>query len=121
MRPGTDLDLARMLGLASVYEEEEFRYAFQGPSKFRTNDASTPNGIALNVLRADRPTAPTAVWFRDSFSISMFPYIADSFRKVVVSEHKELRFDKQLIDEHKPDMVVYQFVERFLSVPIPSE
>ncbi|MBP2313205.1 alginate O-acetyltransferase AlgX-related protein [Azospirillum soli] len=120
-RPGNDLDLARMLGLAAVSEEDEIRFKLRKPTLFRTNDASTPGGIALNILKAKRPTAPTVVWFRDSFSISLFPYIADSFRKAVVTEHAGMRFDKALIEQHKPDVVVYQFVERFLNVPIPAE
>ena len=118
---GADLDLARMLGLAAVYQEEDVRYELLGPSKLRGSDASLPNGIVHNILRADRPNAPSVVWFRDSFTIAMFPHIAESFRKAVITEHKGLRFDKPLIDEHKPDVVVYQFVERSFNAPIPVE
>lgn len=121
MRQGADLDLARMLGLAAVYQEEEVRYDFAGPPKLRSADASMPNGIVQNILRADRPTAPSVVWFRDSFTISMIPYIAETFREAFVTEHKGLRFDKPLIEERKPDVVVYQFVERSLNAPIPAE
>ncbi|CAO3409627.1 alginate O-acetyltransferase AlgX-related protein [Azospirillum largimobile] len=121
MRQGADLDLARMLGLAAVYEEEEVRYELLGQPKLRSNDTSMANGIVQSILRADRPNAPTVVWFRDSFTIAMYPYIAESFSKAVVTEHKGLRFDKALIEEHKPDVVVYQFVERSFNSPIPSE
>lgn len=120
-RQGADLDLARMLGLAAVYQEEEVRYELLGPPRLRSADASMANGIVQNILRADRPTAPTVVWFRDSFTISMIPYIAETFREAVITEHKGLRFDKPLIEAHKPDVVVYQFVERSLNTPIPAE
>lgn len=121
MRQGADLDLARMLGLAAVYEEEEVRYELLGQPKLRSNDTSMANGIVQSILRADRPNAPTVVWFRDSFTIAMYPYIAESFSKAVVTEHKGQRFDKALIEEHKPDVVVYQFVERSFNAPIPAE
>lgn len=121
MRQGADLDLARMLGLAAVYQEEEVLYEPLGPPRLRSNDTSMPNGIVQNILRADLPTAPTVVWFRDSFTIPMYSYIAESFRKAVITEHKGLRFDKPLIEEQKPDVVVYQFVERSFNSPIPSE
>ncbi|WP_169055216.1 hypothetical protein [Azospirillum sp. TSH100] len=121
MRKGADLDLARMLGLAAVYQEEEVRYDFAGQPKLRSADTSMPNGIVQTILRADRPAAPSVVWFRDSFTISLIPYIAESFREAVITEHKGLRFDKRLIEEHKPDVVVYQFVERSLNTPIPVE
>ncbi len=121
MRQGVDLDLARMLGLAAVYQEEEVRYELLGPPRLRSNDTSMPNGIVQNILRADLPTAPTVVWFRDSFTIPMYSYIAESFSKAVITEHKGLRFDKPLIEEQKPDVVVYQFVERSFNAPIPAE
>ncbi|NUB04360.1 hypothetical protein GBZ48_34735 [Azospirillum melinis] len=121
MRQGVDLDLARMLGLTAVYQEEEIRYELLGSPKLRSNDTSMPNGIVQNILRADLPTAPTVVWFRDSFTIPMYSYIAESFRKAVITEHKGLRFDKALIEEQKPDVVVYQFVERSLNNPVPAE
>ncbi|KAA0592582.1 hypothetical protein FZ942_27520 [Azospirillum lipoferum] len=121
MRKGADLDLARMLGLAAVYQEEEVRYDLAGPPRLRSADTSMPNGVVQTILHADRPTAPSVVWFRDSFTISMIPYIAESFREAVITEHKGLRFDKPLIEAHKPDVVVYQFVERSLNTPIPAE
>jgi hypothetical protein len=32
-----------------------------------------------------------------------------------------LRFDRPLVEACRPDVVVYQFVERFLTVPMPAE
>ena len=82
---------------------------------------SIAGGGAINILSADRPSSPTVVWFRDSFTISMYPYIANDFKRAIMIEHKGMKFDKSIIVQEKPDVVIYQFVERFLNSPVPTE
>lgn len=121
IRDGYDLDLARMIGISSITKEDEGTYQFRRDSFFRSNQASSRGDVAVNVLSSTRASGPTVVWFRDSFTISMYPYLADTFKKIVVVEHKGLTFNKEIVTEHRPQIVVYQFVERFLNSPIPPE
>lgn len=121
VRPGSDLDLARMLGLAEISQEGEWRYAVAGPSRFTSNTRTTIAGVDVDVLQADRPGTPKVLWYRDSFTISLYPQLAETFGEAVVVEHRGLRFDRPLVEACRPDVVVYQFVERFLTVPMPAE
>ena len=61
------------------------------------------------------------LWDRDSFTISVYPQLAETFGEAVIVEHRGLQFDRPLVEACRPDVVVYQFVERFLTVPMPAE
>lgn len=67
--------------------------------------------------RQDVPVVESKVLlFRDSFAHLLLPYLVKSFDELVVAPHGELEFDEQLVLEHQPDLVIYQFVERDLIV-----
>jgi alginate O-acetyltransferase complex protein AlgJ len=121
VRPGSDLDLARMLGLAEISHEGEWRYTLAGPARFTSNTRTAIAGVDVDVLRADRPGTPKVLWYRDSFTISLYPQLAETLGEAVIVEHRGLRFDRPLVEACRPDVVVYQFVERFLTVPMPAE
>ncbi|MEO5558562.1 MAG: hypothetical protein ABIO49_02340, partial [Dokdonella sp.] len=65
--------------------------------------------------------APTAVWFHDSFSDTLAVYLNSTFSTVTMEEQAGFRFDRALIEQAKPDVVVYEFVERFLTIDPPKE
>ncbi len=121
VRPGSNLDLARMLGLSQISHEGEWKFKLEGLGHFKSNTRTTIAGVDVDVLRADRSGTPKVLWYRDSFTISVYPQLAETFGEAVIVEHRGLQFDRPLVEACRPDVVVYQFVERFLTVPMPAE
>jgi len=59
---------------------------------------------------------PTAIVFRDSFATAMAPFLSESFgRTVYVSSPNTIYYD--LIDQVKPDVVIFERTERALANP----
>ena len=52
--------------------------------------------------------------FRDSFTISMVPYISQTFGKVNYVWSHNLNEYEDLINEYQPDIVIYESVERYI-------
>ena len=65
-------------------------------------------------IETDLDDMPKALIFADSFMIAMRPYFAETFHRVVIVPHKGLTFDPALIEKEKPDIVIYEVVERLL-------
>ena len=51
---------------------------------------------------------------RDSYSQVLIPYLLNTFDEVIVVPHPKMVFDGTLLDKYKPDIVIYEFVERSL-------
>lgn len=52
--------------------------------------------------------------FRDSFTISMVPYISQTFGEVNYIWSHNLNEFENLINDYKPDIVIYESVERYI-------
>ncbi|MBO6658797.1 MAG: hypothetical protein JJ934_18030 [Pseudomonadales bacterium] len=52
--------------------------------------------------------------YRDSYSYAMLQYLILSFDELIVVSRPDLKFDNSAVREFKPDLVIYQFVERSL-------
>lgn len=52
--------------------------------------------------------------FRDSFTISMIPYISQTFGEVNYVWSHNLNEYETLINDYKPDIVIYESVERYI-------
>ncbi|MEO7325426.1 MAG: hypothetical protein ABIW82_11420 [Dokdonella sp.] len=116
--PAYDLDLMRMLGLGLAGKGETLDYPlFRGrPTWTTAREDSIANGKRRMRLTSTREHAPTAVWFHDSFSDTLAVYLNATFSTVTLEEQAGFRFDHLLIEQAKPDVVVYEFVERFLII-----
>ena len=64
---------------------------------------------------------PKALIFSDSFMIAMKPYFAETFHRLVIVPHKGLTFDPALIEKEKPDIVIYELVERLIRNEIQDD
>lgn len=115
--PARDFDLMRMLGLGLAGKGETLEYPLiRGtPAWTTTRVDSVVDGKQRMRLTSTRANAPSAVWFRDSFSDTLAVYLNSTFSTVTLEGQAGFRFDRALIDEAKPDVVVYEFVERFLA------
>jgi hypothetical protein len=118
-----ELDLMRMLGLGLAGDGETLDYPlFRGtPPWTTTREDSVVQGKRRMRLTSTRANAPSAVWFHDSFSDTLAVYLNSTFSVVTLEEQTGFRFDRTLIDEARPDVVVYEFVERFLAIEPPKD
>ena len=116
MRPGEALDLARMIGLAAISSEPERVTRLRDDGGVRQEE-TVKDGITTTRFTRAQP-GPKLVWYRDSFSLTLYPFVAASVGEVVFTEHRFFGFDPELITRERPDLVVYQFNERFLSAPV---
>lgn len=121
--PAHDLDLLRMLGLgfAGTGETLDYPLLHGTPEWTTTREDSSVDGKRRVRLTSTRTNAPSAVWFHDSFSDSLAVYLNSTFSTVTLEEQAGFRFDRTLIEQAKPDVVVYEFVERFLIIEPPKD
>lgn len=72
---------------------------------------ATLSGRDMIIRETGDPSLPKAVIFRDSFSSAAWPFLAERFsRSVFLWEH---RFQPQIVLAEKPDVVIYEAVERY--------
>jgi len=122
--PGADRysgDLARLIGVPSLYEEPDtapFAKVLADASARcakRVDDATDP---LVEAYRCDRPGLPSAIVYRDSMAIPLVPLLSENFSRVVYVSSR--RVDPQLIARERPDVVIEEFVERSLLAPAYS-
>ncbi len=63
--------------------------------------------------------APTALVYGDSFGDVMSPFFNETFRRTIVVPTAHGPFPTELIQQHRPDIVVLEMVERALSLRPP--
>ena len=125
--PSVGGDMSQMLIMEDILLERRdvsCRLVFQDPVSFsaeRLEDGARHRNFIARPknevwrYRQDVPViASKALLYRDSFAHLLLPYLVKSFDELVVAPHGELDFDEQLVLEHQPDVVIYQFVERDL-------
>ena len=119
MRPG--LDLARMLGLKSVLEEEDLRLEPRTPRRARVIEPAGASRALMDarVVTEQPGTQPRAVVFRDSFGSAMIPYLSEHFSRAVYVWQNE--FDPALVLAEKPQVVIQEWVGRHLHVHAPYD
>jgi alginate O-acetyltransferase complex protein AlgJ len=64
-------------------------------------------------------TAPTALVYGDSFGEVMVPFLNETFRRTTIVPTAHYPFPTELIQQHKPDVVIMQMVERSLTMRPP--
>lgn len=62
--------------------------------------------------RGDNPALPRALFFRDSFCVALEPFLSPLFSEAEYLWHHFTDEDKEHVLEFKPDVVVFQTVER---------
>lgn len=121
--PAHQLDLLRMLGLGWHGPSETLDYPLlrEEPPWSTAREDTVVDGVPQVRLTSTRARAPTSLWLRDSFSDTIAVYLQATFRSTVLVPHRGLRFDARLIEAERPDVVVYEVVERFLVDELPPD
>ncbi|MFP5212843.1 MAG: alginate O-acetyltransferase AlgX-related protein [Acidobacteriota bacterium] len=117
-KPGRDL--AAMLSLTDVIREEEIELIPKFTPRARDGQWPYPPledmpevaGQEMVVKETGDPSLPRAGVFRDSFSWALIPFLAESFQRVVFVWTFD--FLPELIEREKPDVVIFECVERYL-------
>jgi len=114
-RPGGDL--AGMLLLSDAIPERFITMEPLAPNRAKPAlprgyaNPATLSGRDLVIRETGDATLPNAVIFRDSFSTLLWPFLAERFnRSVFIWEH---RFQPDIVLAEKPDVVIYEAVERY--------
>lgn len=115
-------DLAGMLGLHNVLREDEARLRPRSPfgATFAESDAARNPEAPAPTYISQHPDAslPRMVMYRDSFSESMRPLLAEHFSRAhFIWDNK--RFDPGLIESERPAVVVMEMVENTLMTDAP--
>jgi len=118
-RPG--LDLARMLGLGGVLEEEDLQLEPRGGSGFRVLEPTPINTSFMDprIVTEGPAGAPRALIFRDSFGSAMVPFLSEHFSRAVYAWQNN--FDPKLVLDERPAVVIQEWVSRHLYTQTPYD
>jgi alginate O-acetyltransferase complex protein AlgJ len=105
-------DLAGVLGIKDHFQEERLDLEFKPPLVRRVPRERYDDRVFIS----ENPAAaslglPTLVMFRDSFGSTLKPFLAEHFGKSVFVWSDQ--FHPEYIEEHMPQIVITQMVERF--------
>lgn len=111
-------DLARLLGLDGEMEEE-FPYMRLRNAAYKL-EGDFYSGQAIVTERAGA-ALPRLVMFRDSFASAIIPFLAQNFSRGVYVLGYQHRFDPEVVERERPDVVIQETAERFLELDPPGE
>jgi alginate O-acetyltransferase complex protein AlgJ len=108
-------DLAKMIRLQDILSERILALKPKFASRVSEYKTVEPGKKHLHrqfVFETNRPDQPKAVIFHDSFIWGMSNFMKETFQRTILAHHCGLKFDTELIEREKPDIVIYQFIER---------
>lgn len=107
-KPGEG-DLANMIGLPERYGEEHILLQPKEERKSKPVENDHYDLIRGDILKNPDKNKPKLLMYRDSFAVSLVPYIAEHFSESVYEW--SYNFNGILIEQIQPDIVVQQIVE----------
>jgi alginate O-acetyltransferase complex protein AlgJ len=122
---GAGGDLARMLGIADRLREERltteprFRWHFAQSAIALPNAARTAYPELAMATTWEDAELSRAVLFRDSFAAQLIPFLAEHFQRMACIWDKE--FDRAIVEQERPAVVIQEMVERSLEGALPRE
>ncbi len=112
VKNGSGGDLANMLSMKDIIKEDRIylqpKFAIKAHSI--TSDLKLTKG---QVRQVDNERLPNLFMLRDSFTSRLIPYLSEHFTKSIYDwDH---RFNADLIKSSKPDIVIHEIAERYLT------
>ena len=113
------LDLAGMLGLTEVLDEDDLILVRRRPGTARIIEPPHPNPRLMHPrIVTEAPNGgPRAVVFMDSFGAGLVPFLSEDFSRVVYLWQTNL--DPQVVLQEQPQVVIQEWVGRRLSTLLP--
>jgi hypothetical protein len=112
-------DLLNLSGVGAIIHDHQVDAVFPQRSYRIETPQYAQGGPAVldpNASVVDDPSLSTAVFFGDSFSIRLRPFISEGFRRVVYVQSGQ-PFDDHLVVAEHPAVVIQELVERNLLTP----
>ncbi len=116
-------DLARMLGIADRLPEARLKlephegWHFTHSAETFSIAARTAHPeLAMATERRDARLG-RAVLFRDSFAAQLIPFLAEHFERILCVWDND--FDRAIIEQERPAVVIHEVVERSLENALP--
>lgn len=121
-------DLATMSGIGEHFREA--RLCFVNTGRYRARGATYVGPMRRGFFTmpqysvTDTPSLPRALVLHDSFWWEILPFIAESFSKALYvwslppTPHHFRYFDKALIEQFKPDVVIEELAERYIMLTV---
>ncbi|HLN24260.1 MAG TPA: hypothetical protein VK558_09780 [Patescibacteria group bacterium] len=121
-------DLVGLLGLQKDLHYTEEKLNWRGPSHILGTEIAPAVakvwGWPVSYIHTDLTNQPRLLVFGDSFSDYILgpSFLYETFRDPVFTHHNGANFNFNLATETKPDLVVFEFAERYLRAPpgLPS-
>ena len=113
------LDLAGILGLTEVLDEDDLVLVRRQPGRARIIEPPHPNQRLMHArIVTEAPNdGPRAVVFMDSFGAGLVPFLSEDFSRVVYLWQKNM--DPQVVLQERPQVVIQEWVGRRLSTALP--
>jgi alginate O-acetyltransferase complex protein AlgJ len=114
-------DLAAIIGLKRVLQEEDLRLLPKQPRRYTVVEpagAYATSGDGRIVTEIPGSALPRAVVFRDSFTSALAPFLSEHFSRVVYLWQND--FDADAVLKEHADVVIQEIVGRHLYNFIPS-
>jgi hypothetical protein len=114
-------DLAAIIGLKKVMQEEDLRLLPKGGRGFTVLEPAggyATGGEGRIITEIPGATLPRAVIFRDSFVSALAPLLSEHFSRVVYLWQYD--FDPDVVQAEHPDIVFQEIVGRHLYTHVPS-
>jgi hypothetical protein len=113
------LDLAGMLGLTGVLDEDDLVLVRRRPGIARIIEPPQPNHRLMHPrIVTEAPNGgPRAVVFMDSFGAGLVPFLSEDFSRVVYLWQNNM--DPQVVLQERPQVVIQEWVGRRLSTALP--
>jgi hypothetical protein len=96
-------------------------FSLKSPTRIvgRLDNKNPVRPIVEAITRAE--TGPTALLYGDSFGAVMNPFFDETFHRTIALPISRWPFPTELIEKRKPDIVILEMVERFLSGRPPMD
>jgi hypothetical protein len=113
------LDLAGMLGLTDVLDEDDLVLVRRPPGMARIVEPPHPNRRLMHArIVTEAPNdGPRAVVFMDSFGAGLVPFLSEDFSRAVYLWQTNV--DPVVVTQERPQVVIQEWVGRRLSTLLP--
>jgi hypothetical protein len=115
------LDLAGMMGLTHMLEEEDLVLVPRRPTTGRIIEPVHPNRRLMHarVVTESAGPGPRAVVFMDSFGAGLVPFLSEQFSRAVYLWQNDM--DPATVLQERPRVVIQEWVGRRLSTRLPYD
>jgi alginate O-acetyltransferase complex protein AlgJ len=113
------LDLAGMLGLTTVLDEDDLVLVPRRPGTARILEPHDPNPRLMHprIVTEAQHRGPRAVVFMDSFGAGLVRFLSEDFSRVVYLWQNNM--DPQVVRQERPQVVIQEWVGRRLATQPP--